>query len=108
VPAANYLRTPVTKKGDGSRKIDFTVGGPDSRDGLDSKSSKSKRPALLVNAGKITAPQPGRLWFVYSNYDGAWIWSTIAASLSASTQSPAKRQVGQKRSSRCQLPTWCP
>jgi len=73
VPAANYLRAPVTKKGDGTRKIDFTVGGPDSRDGLESKSSKSKRPALLVNAGKITAPPPGRLWFVYSNYDGAWI-----------------------------------
>jgi len=73
VPAANYLRAPVTKKGDGRRKIDFTVGGPDSRDGLESKSSKSKRPALLVNEGKIKAPPPGRLWFVYSNYDGAWI-----------------------------------
>jgi hypothetical protein len=72
-PAAAYLGAPVTKQGDGKRKIDFTVGGHGSRDGLESKSSKSKRPAMLVNAGKIAASPPGRLWFVYSNYDGAWI-----------------------------------
>ena len=72
-PAAAYLGAPVTKQGNGMRKIDFIVGGPGSRDGLESKSSKSKRLALLVNAGKIAAPPPGRLWFVYSNYNGAWI-----------------------------------
>ena len=64
-PAAAYLGAPVTKQGNGKRKIDFTVGGHGSRDG--------KRPAMLVNAGKIAAPPPGRLWFVYSNHDGAWI-----------------------------------
>ena len=72
-PAATYLGAPVTKQGDGKRKIDFIVGGPGSKDGLESKSSKSKRLALLVNVGKIAAPPPGRLWFVYSNHDGAWI-----------------------------------
>jgi len=69
-----YLGRVVTRQPAGS-KIDYYVGQPYGgiRDGAECKSAIGTRSTMFINVSKITPRPQGRLWFVFCNYDGAWI-----------------------------------